>query len=170
MMKKNLARSFYILAKSSFVFFFQGQPLAWKSCGKIACLGVGIPKMPVAIQQSTTPRTFSWSTHSPSSLVLSVSVVREYGRAFWTRSSRLVGANRSWEMIFLAVMLNCLCSVGAQSWASVLGDVMVRLNNVSIFRWCYFVSTIHGLQTSCDVCNAERAPSVVLIVPGLIVD
>lgn len=47
---------------------------------------------------------------------------------------------------------------------------MVRLNNVSIFRGCYFVSTIDGLQTSCDVCHPERVPSVVLIVPGLIVD
>lgn len=50
-----------------------------------------------------------------------------------------------------------------------LDNVTVRLNNVSIFRCCYFVSTIDGLQTSSDVCYRERVPSVVLIVPGLIV-
>lgn len=114
MMMKNLARSFYILAKSRFFFFWQGRPLAWKSCGKVASLGVCIAKMALDIQQSTLPCTLPQGTRSPRSLALSVSLVHEYGRVFWTRRSHLVGTRRSWEaMIFLAVMLNCLRSVGA---------------------------------------------------------
>lgn len=114
MIMKNLARSFYILAKSRFFFFSRGRPLAWKSCGKVASLGVCIAKMPLDIQQSTLLCTLPRGTRSPRSLALSVSLVREYGRVFWTRRSHLVGTRRSWEvMIFLAVMLNCLRSVGA---------------------------------------------------------
>lgn len=71
-------------------------------------------EMPIAIQQRALLHMLSRSTHSPCYLALCVSVVREYRRVFRTRRSHLVGAGRSWEMmIFLAVMLNCICGVGA---------------------------------------------------------
>lgn len=78
---KNLARSFYILEKAD-LFFSQRRPLARKSCGVIACLGVCIAKMPVDVQQSTILCAVPWSTCSPGSLALSVSMVHEYGRVF----------------------------------------------------------------------------------------
>lgn len=49
MMVKNLGRLFYISAKSRWIFFSEGWPLAWQSCGKLACLGACIAKMPVDV-------------------------------------------------------------------------------------------------------------------------